>query len=399
MKIAVIASRFPWPLEKGDKLRLYHQLLYLAQRHEVCLIALSSNQREEIPRELSDYVKDIHIIKLSSFWQKIQAAVNFALGQSAYVGYFQQIGAKRKVHKILALWEPDVIYAQLIRTSWYVQALPFPKVMDLMDCFSAGIGRLAKRKSNVIARKIYSSEAAQLAEQERNAFNEFDHCTIISDRDRKELPILSVDQVSVISNGIDTSFFMPDHGVTKAHDLVFVGNLGYAPNEQAVLTLHEWYLKKYGSSGGPSVFIAGARPTARIQAIKHKDWTIAGWQEDIRAAYRCGRIFVAPLFSGSGLQNKILEAMSIQLPCITTDIVNDSILAKPNADILIANDQDSFFKQVEHLLADENLRKKIGNNARTFVVNNYGWDEFNHKLNQLIIETGSCQQKQFQTSN
>jgi len=105
---------------------------------------------------------------------------------------------------------------------------------------------------------------------------------------------------------------------------------------------------------------------------------------DIRTAYQSARIFIAPLFSGAGMQNKILEAMSMQVPCITTSIVNASINANVGQELLIANSATEFIDSITSLLHDTSLQQQLAQNGRLFVEQKFRWDMANQSLLSIL---------------
>ena len=133
------------------------------------------------------------------------------------------------------------------------------------------------------------------------------------------------------------------------------------------------------------VLIAGARPSRSIRVLeRHQDVTVSGWLEDIRDAYRNGRIFVAPMLSGLGLQNKILEAMSMGLPCVTTSMVNNAIGAKDGEQILIADQPDHFVDHILFLLDHPQECNAIAQNGQQFVKTHFNWEDQVKKIDEVI---------------
>ena len=169
-------------------------------------------------------------------------------------------------------------------------------------------------------------------------------------------------------------------------DSVFVGNLGYGPNTAAAQYLVGKLMPELDRRGlDLKLLLAGARPGRKIQLLKNrKGVTVRGWVEDIRDAYADGLIFVAPMFSGLGLQNKILEAMAMGLPCVTTTMVNNAIGATLNKEILVADTLEGLADHVQQLLKDENEYNRIATAARAFVMSNYQWEDQVEKLETFI---------------
>jgi glycosyltransferase involved in cell wall biosynthesis len=122
-----------------------------------------------------------------------------------------------------------------------------------------------------------------------------------------------------------------------------------------------------------------------MQALQHQEGvTVRGWVADIRDAYADGRIFVAPMFTGLGLQNKILEAMAMGLPCVTTSMVNNAIGAEGGKEILVSDSLEGLADHVQRLMADQKEYNRIAVAARAFVMSKYQWGDQVAKLESFI---------------
>jgi len=188
---------------------------------------------------------------------------------------------------------------------------------------------------------------------------------------------------SVVRNGIDTEFFIPQEK-EKVYDIGFVGNMGYPPNVDAA----EYLITKLKPLLDQNFRyqIAGARPDKRVKLLAGKNVTITGWIDDVRDAYSGCRIFVAPLWSGTGQQNKILEAMAMGIPCVTSTSVNNAIGAQHNKEIMVADTELEFKVCIEQLLNDEAKYKELKENALMFVRENYSWQQSVDILTKLFLK-------------
>src|SRR5690606_29011651 len=132
--------------------------------------------------------------------------------------------------------------------------------------------------------------------------------------------------------------------ITKDVDLVFVGNMNYPPNIEAITYLNNELLAELK---GSKLLISGASAAKTIQQIANNNPNIelTGWVDDIRTSYARGKIFIAPMFIGTGMQNKLLEAMAMGLPCITTPLANNAIQAEHHTNILVAETKEAFLQQ------------------------------------------------------
>ena len=386
MKLLIVTSRFPYPLEKGDKLRLYYQIKFLSKKNEIILLSLADELVPDAAIEhLRQFCSTIHIFpikKIKAYWNTAWTVLN---DRPLEVGFFYEKKIKQAIHKIALKEKPDHIFCQLIRTSEYVRELPFPKTIDYMDAFSIGMQRRAEN-SKGIKKWIFQKDVNKLKHYEATVFHDFTHHTIISKQDQQHIPISDNQQIHVIPNGVDTDFFKSNSRREFTHEIGFVGNMGYYPNIQAAKFLAQEILpllqKKYPEI---KLLIAGARPTAEVKQLENKSVTISGWVEDIRDAYNAIQIFVAPIFWGRGQQNKILEAMSMGAPCVTTTQVNNAIGAENGETILLANNAESWVKQISLLLENKNLQNQFSEKGRKYIEDHFSWEYSVNKLEQIFL--------------
>lgn len=384
----MLTSRFPYPLEKGDKLRIYYQIKELSLQHEVTLISLSEYPvSSDDLAHLQQFCTTIHILRLSKFSVFLNLINGIFRGLPLQVSYFYNPRFKNQIQSIIQKAQPNHIYCQLIRMAPYVRDTPLPKTLDYMDAFSVGMQRRADRAKG-LTKWLFNWEARRLRKFEAQVFHNFNHCTIISEQDRDLLDIAQQAKILIVPNGVDIDFFQPNFKPDKKYQLAFVGNMGYYPNVEAAKFLVQQILPKL-TKINVKTLIAGARPTQEIRNLQNDQVVISGWVEDIREAYASAEILVAPIFLGSGQQNKILEAMSMGIPCITTTIVNNAIHAPVDKAILIADDAAAFAQQIQRLLIDKNLRSKIGHTAREFIKQKYSWKHSVSIFAELFDKKGS----------
>ncbi len=382
MKLLVLSARFPLPLEKGDKLRLYHQLRYLSRDHEVTLVSLvDEDLKESLVHEVQNFCH-CHTIKQSGMQQVFNAIRGLLDGLPTSVGYFYQPRIRRRVHEIVRQVKPSVIFVQLVRMVPYIQGLETPMMcLDYMDAFSL---RTARRvELGGVQSAFWKLETMLLRRYESKVARHFHMKFVISEVDKEHLKAGGVKGLTLLRNGVDTAYFKSEPSRKIKYDLLLVGNMSYHPNVTAARYLVQKIAKPLKKVRPDlTVLIAGAAPEPGVRRLQN-DWiTVSGYLPDIRDAYKSSKVFVAPIFSGSGLQNKILEAMSMCLPCVTTSMVNDSIAA-PKSVVQEANDAETFKQSVLKLLVREDL-DDIGGQARAFVREHFDWNECCRPLKRIM---------------
>ena len=387
MKIVVLLSRFPYPLEKGDKLRAYHQIKELTKRHEVILCSLTDTKIEQAwVKELQNCCTELHIFKLKKpliYWNALKQVLT---NKPYQMGYFFQRSIQQKIGRIIKNAQPDHIYCQLVRTTEYVKNIhDIPKTLDYMDALSKGMHRRAEITTG-IKKKLFLIEGKRLAEYENRIFDYFNHHTIISEQDKALINHPQKDQIKVIENGISAEFSNYVKAVERSFDIVFTGNMNYPPNvECAEYIVNEIYpiLKK--SRPETRILLSGTSPHQRVSALALDDKiVVTGWVEDIRDSYAQGKLFLAPLFIGTGLQNKLLEAMAMGLPAITTPLANNALKAVHGDSVIIANKADDFASAVIDLLDNAEKWNLISKNGQELVNSTFDWAKSVEKLETLM---------------
>jgi sugar transferase (PEP-CTERM/EpsH1 system associated) len=384
MKIVVLTSRIPYPLEKGDKLRIFHQIKHLAKSHEICLICLNESSDEIDTSVLKELVSELHIVPLAKW--KIPFRLFLAIFHNLpfQVDYFFERKNKKKIEAIIQNFNPKHIYCQLIRTSEYVKDLfQFDKTLDYMDAFSAAASRRAQTEKG-FKKLFWKIENERVKKYERSIYDYFNQHSIITEQDRNLLAIPSNKKISIVPNGVDTGHFENSH-ISKKYDIVFAGNMNYPPNIAAAIFLVAEILPKLKSQfPNVTLLIAGANPSAEVQNLSNENVTVSGWMNDIREAYCESRVFVAPMFIGAGMQNKILEAMSSELPVITTTLAAEAFKEKDLSNVIEANSSFEFAKAIQYYLLNEGAQISDGEKNRIYVEEKYSWKISNQKLEQCI---------------
>jgi len=387
MKVFILLSRIPYPLEKGDKLRAYHQLKELAKHHEIFLCCLSSSKMDhQAIQHLKGIVQHVEVVRLKRWRQIVQLLSGLVVDLPFQVLFFKQRPAVKEVQILLNNFKPDHILCQMIRTSEYVKShFNCRKTLDFQDALSAGYERRIETTS-FWKRPLFYEETARLKRYEQVVFDYFDWHWIISDQDRKRINHALRESILLVKNGVDTNYFIPDDS-PKTFDLVFAGNMGYAPNVECVkrIVLEIWPLI-VAKRPHVNLVIAGAEPTSEVMQLakKYDNIVVTGWLDDIRTAYRSARILFAPMTIGSGLQNKILEAMSSELPCITSPLVLGGIGQYNNTPLMICSSNEDFAEAAIELLDNSAKMFEIGKSSREFVIQHFGWStSMDHWLEKI----------------
>ena len=385
MKILFLTSRFPYPLEKGDKLRAYHFIKGLAGNHEIHLASVSDSAVNDTDfEELNKLCKSIKVFRINLAGIGLSIAKSFFGNFPLQSAYFYNKGIRNKMLKYGGSISPDVIVCMLTRMSRYAEAFTgIPKLLDYQDAFSKGVERRIAHEG-FFFRALLNHEAQRQAEHEKDVFDLFDEKIIISSQDRALIQHPVNSSIHIVPNGVDYEYFSP-HALEKKYDLVFTGNMNYPSNIESVVYIVKEILphvrKKYPKI---KLLIAGANPAARVRSLQSETVHVTGWVDDIRESYLSAKMLVAPMLINIGQQNKILEAMALNLPCITSPLANNAIGATDGENIFIASSPHQYAEKIITLLQDPVLARSIAEKGNEFVKKNYTWQKSILDLEKIL---------------
>ncbi|MFZ9956853.1 MAG: glycosyltransferase [Flavobacteriales bacterium] len=389
-KTIVLLSRLPYPLEKGDKLRAYHFIKEFSKWQDIYLIAISDKKEEQKNiDELSKFCKEIHVFPISN-WSIIKNMLrSFILKLPFQSGYFYNTKVAGEIQLLIDKIKPNHIFLQLLRTTEYVKNIfDVEMTIDYMDAFAKGMERRIDG-ARFPMKQIYRMEYFRLRNYETRVYPWFKNKIIISEQDLNSLYIANVDDVKVIPNGVDTDYFVPALS-EKKYDIIFFGNMSYPPNVSAAIYLSKEILPELLKIfPNIKVVIGGADPSREVQALANKNVEITGWVDDMRKIIAQSKVALAPMLIGTGLQNKLLQAMAMQIPCVTSTLANNALGAVHGESILVGRTTEDYVKYITQLLNDKQLSDKIAINGERFVKANFNWEAYAKKVHDLMYASES----------
>jgi len=398
MKILVALSRFPWPLEKGDKLRAYYQLKGLAKDHDVHLVCLNEKKVSQNELDQLSFCSSVSVLpipRLKRLWNLVGGFFNDLPFQ---VNYFKSSPMSKAISGIIQDEKIDVVMVQLIRLG---MNLPFREgnhqpgwFLDYMDCFSIGMENRVS-EARWPAKSVVKWEAKRLKSYEQKIAAQFDEFAMISDRDAAGLPKALQGDVHVLPNGVGEHFFesLPTLPA-KRYDLVFFGNMGYQPNVQSAKYLVEEVLPELEQLGVKAkVCIAGARPAKLIQGYASDSIEVTGFVDDIREYVLASRLAIAPVIGGQGLQNKLIESMALGIPTLTTPHAHEGLGAEATKEVIVCDSPRIFAAQIAHFLSEPEQAQAVGEAGKAFVERHYRWDAMNRQLEKILQEAAGIKLK------
>ena len=353
------------------------------------LCALHENELQvEWISEVNKYCTELETVKISRFNQFLNLTSSVFGSEPFQVAYFHQSSAHKKVNQLIHKWKPDAIYCQLLRTAKYVEDVDsIPKVIDFQDTFSKGIERRLETDPWYL-KPVLRSELKRLQSYEARVFNLFDYSTIISTQDRDQLPFENKSEVVIVRNGVELDAFQPTDEA-KSVDVLFAGNMGYPPNVEAAIFLEKEVMPLLRKDFPKAkLMLAGARPDQKVKDLKSEHTEVTGWVDDMRDCYTKAKVFVAPMMIGTGLQNKLLEAMAMKIPCVTSSLANNALQAQSDKEILIGSKANEYAQHILELLNDPKRADALAEAGFQLVKSQFSWEGATRPLLEILELNG-----------
>ncbi len=371
----------------GATLPIYHFIKELGTKHEITLLSFDS---DKYPLdELHDYLTEYVNIKIPEYLdiknQLIYTLKNMAtfdnLSTRSFLNYYYSKDMSKLIRK-KAREDFDLVISDM-PMAFYAKNLKLPKIVYAFDAVSNYNYNMYKKSESVTSGVYWYLNYLKIHRYER-VYNHFDCCILVNEKDKKILEKDIHIPMEVIANGVDTKYFT--NSATESEvKLVFLGDMSTPPNNDAVKYFVDEIYPEVLREKSVKFYIVGRNPSGYINGLKENpDIVVTGSVVDVRKYLAKGSIFITPMISGTGIKNKILEAMSMELPVVSTSIGISGIDSTDQVHYLRADTPGEFKNNVVKLINDKQLRKKIGLDARLFVEKNYSWKTSMTRFDEII---------------
>lgn len=392
-KILMISCRLPWPEYKGGyNRRVLNFAKILSKKYYLDLVT-TIGFKEKI---------DLVELKKANIFKNISCFYNSRINEykNSFLALFSEVPLQTKYYfsKKMKDWilknykNYDLLYFNLIRTVPYVKDLPkLPKVIDLIDAISFHYEIAKDWTRNIFWKKVYKIEVDRLKNYERKIIEEkfFNKYFISSNNDKKIIEKSLKQEIKdliVIPSGVNENLFKNNKYTKKEEAIAFLGKMDYQPNIDAVCwfgkNVFPFLKEKYPNL---KFYIIGINPSFRVKRLKKiKGIKVTGYIKEIYNFLRKMKLMVVPLRFGAGIQNKILEAIAVGLPVVSSEIGVRGIdgLDRKYIEVIKENDPLVWRKKMLEILSKNNLEKilKRGKDAQKFIKENYSWGKIERKL-------------------
>lgn len=377
MRLLFLTARLPYPPNRGDRLRAFHFIRELSREHRITLLSFVADDSESgLLAGLRPYCDTIQLVRLDQRQSVAGAARGLWRRESLQSLYFHSVHMQRAVDNLLASETFDAVYIHLFRMAQYMRQHRSPyKIVDLTDVISTEIARSLPYR-DAFWRAVYRVELPRIRKAELSAARLADEAWVISEAERTALVALgATGPIEVVPNGIDTLRFHPTNQQRATNTILFVGHMGVLHNIDAAEHLARDILPLVRAEiPAARLRLVGAEPAERVRKLGDLSGVeVLGHVANLNDALNRATLFVAPLRFAAGVQNKILEAMAAGLPVVTTDCVNEGLVAEDGRHLVLADGAEATAAAVVALLRDTARRDALGRAGREFVTANFSW--------------------------
>ena len=391
--ILFMTARLPYPIIGGDRLKPNYLLQHLSSKYNVTLV--SFYQGASLPQEYRNHFENMGIdLRVVLLNPKVTALkmIPKILSKPLEILYYLDNKFQIIVDEVIKSKKIDLTFAFFMRTAEYIKNKNIPKILIAEDCRTVYQKRSFEESTDIKQRLIRNWEWKKLLKYEPKLINHFDRVTFVSKEDIEHSKKLnSKPEYRLLTNGTDINKFIGNNSnpseKTERKDIIFAGKLDVWANELMCKKIVEDILPIIKQTIPDIKFkIVGANPTANIKSFISENIILYENVDDMIPYLQNAAIFLHPHAGGSGIQNKLLEAMSCECPVVTTPTGNQGIHALDGESIMIGNSPEELAKKSIQILSDSSLANSIGRNARNLIVNTHSWETVYTALEEIINE-------------
>jgi sugar transferase (PEP-CTERM/EpsH1 system associated) len=406
MKLLFLTPQLPYPPHQGTTIRNLHLLAGLAKRHDVTLLSFCEpGQSPAADTPLPTLCTAVHTVlapPTRSLWERLRTTLLSAQPDMAL--RLASDAFQTTLERLLHDRSFDVLQVEGIELGRYALSLrrrrQLPAATALVFDDHNAEYVLQQRAFVTDLRQPRRWPAAaysliqwrKLCRFESAVCRSADAVVTVSDADARAIRRLVPSVAStVVPNGVDVDYFRPDavHGDEPERPMVvFTGKMDFRPNVDAVVWFCDEVLPRLQATRSDvEFFIVGREPHRRVQALAaHPGVTITGFVDDVRPYIADAAVYVVPLRMGGGTRLKVLQAMAMAKPIVSTRIGAEGITAQPDEHLVVANHAAEFAQVTLDLLADPQRRAALGARARELAVGQYAWSRIVPRMEAVYTQ-------------
>lgn len=390
MKILFLAHLLPLPLDSGGKIKSYYTLKALAAKNEVRVLAYvrTDEERQLIP-ELQKICPVIETIPLerSKFKQALDLFWSLAKKKSFIIDRDFRSEMQAAFNAMVDNFKPDVVHVDHLQMAQFVDFdSPYKTVLDNHNVEAMIIKRISETADSLGMRRFASIEWPKLQKYELDICSKCDLVLTVSEEDKATLQTdTNKANIHSVPIGVDMQYFDFVKRNPDSKNILSIGTMYWPPNVDSMLYFSKEIFPLVKREIPDAILtIAGQKPVASIQALaSDPSIRVTGYVDDSRTVARDCGVFIVPLRSGSGVRVKILNALAMGLPVVSTSIGAEGLDVISGKHLILADEPESFARAIIDVINNPDLANSIGASARELVGEKYSWDTVGKRLLDL----------------
>lgn len=389
LKVLIVAQTYPYPEHRDGLAKIHANLLVANAFFEADMLCVQDKECPESPH--------------ATFYTIPALPVASGIAQTrAYLGSARPLGLVKLAPYIDAFsrfiidnhHRYDVIHlssAYMAELARYLPATVMAKtILFPIDSTSLFWARRRNAESSWLKRVLYTEELRRNRRLECTLYPLFRQVVFVSDVDARHVQAIAPDaHCTSIPNGVDIDYFRP-MAASHTASIVFTGDMAYAPNRDAAHFLIDDILPRIPAELAPHVYIVGRRPDKRLRNLGMANVTVTGFVEDLRPYLAQASVYVSPLRFGSGIKNKVLEAMAMGQVVVGTPVSFEGIACATDRHCILAStDAGDIAAALTKVLRDRAAFDTMGHEARALIEQDYTWDSVRKSYGKLYENCAS----------
>ncbi|MBK9246906.1 MAG: glycosyltransferase [Ignavibacteria bacterium] len=395
LNILFLTPRFPYPLIGGDHVKCYYLVKHLATQHNVTLVTFNHGGKPTMEQVTAIEQLGVKLvtIPLSPFRAALGCFRTFFTHLPLEILFYHRPEYKAAVEKLFSEVTFDVVFCFFMRTAEYVRKKHVSKILVAEDCRLMYQERSYSVSTSLKQKLVRWWEVRQLRKYEPNVVTDFDRTTLVTHQDiaamKRQNPTA---QYRLLTNGVNLPDFTPNLTGERKMSVLFAGKLDVWANELMIQKIiNEIAPRIHAFLPDVEFEFVGANPTDSLRILA-KNYTypdkihIHANVPSIIEYYQMAGVFLHPHTGGSGIQNKLLEAMACGCPVVTTSTGIQGIPVVNERDVLIGEHEDELAAHVVKLLKSKSYAVEIATNARMQIEKYHSWNSINSALDEILDE-------------